>query len=77
VVVASYYCLFAVLGGTSAALALESLVAAAFVFVAIVGFRKNLWLVALALGSHGIFRFGPRPAHIQPGRAFLVAGLLP
>jgi hypothetical protein len=55
VVVASYYCLFAVMGGTSAALALESMVAAVFVFVAILGFRKNLWLVALALGSHGMF----------------------
>jgi hypothetical protein len=55
VVVASYYCLFAVMGGTTAALAVESLVAAAFVFVAMLGFRKNLWLVALALGAHGIF----------------------
>ena len=55
VVVASYYGLFAVLGGSNAALVLESLAAASFVFVAMVGFRTNLWLVVIALGAHGIF----------------------
>lgn len=55
IVIAALYGLFAVLGGSSAALALESLVGAAFIFVAILGFRTNLWLVAIALGTHGIF----------------------
>jgi hypothetical protein len=54
-VIASYYALFAVMGGSSSALAVESLVIAAFLFVAILGFRTNLWLVVMALASHGIF----------------------
>ena len=55
IVIALLYGLFAVMGGSSTALALESLVGAAFIFVAILGFRTNLWLVVIALGSHGIF----------------------
>ena len=54
-VIASYYVLFAVMGGSTPALALESLVVAAFLFVAILGFRTNLWLVVIALAAHGIF----------------------
>lgn len=54
-VIASYYGLFAVMGGSTPALALESLVIAAFLFVAILGFRTNLWLVVTALAAHGIF----------------------
>jgi hypothetical protein len=55
VVIASLYGLFAVMGASNAALLIESLVAAAFVFVAILGFKKNLWLVVIALALHGIF----------------------
>ena len=54
-VIASYYGLFAVMGGSTSALAGESLVIAAFLFVAVLGFRTNLWLVVIALASHGIF----------------------
>lgn len=54
-VIASYYGLFAVMGGTTQALAMESVAVAAFLFVAILGFRTNLWLVVVALASHGIF----------------------
>jgi hypothetical protein len=55
IVVASYYCLFAVMGGSTRALVLESLVAGAFVAAAVVGFRSSLWIVAIALGGHGLF----------------------
>ena len=55
VVIASLYGLFAVMGASNTALLLESLVAAAFVFVAILGFKKNLWFVVIALALHGIF----------------------
>ena len=54
-VIASYYGLFAVMGGSTQALAMESLVVAAFLFVAILGFRTNLWLVVGALALHGVF----------------------
>ena len=54
-VVASYYVLFAVMGGTVHALILESSVMAVFIVMAIVGFRFNLWIVVAALVGHGIF----------------------
>lgn len=52
IVVASYYDLFAVMGG-GAALDEEVVVTAAFLLAAVVGFRTNLWLVAIALAGHG------------------------
>lgn len=55
IVVASYYCLFAVMGGSTRALVLESLIAAAFVAAAIAGFRSSLWIAAIAIGGHGLF----------------------
>ena len=55
IVVASYYSLFAAIGASTRALVLESLVAVAFVAVAIRGFRSTLWLVVIALGAHGVF----------------------
>jgi hypothetical protein len=55
VVVASYYCLFAVMGASSHALLFETVVAAAFVAAAAVGFRSSLWIAAMALAAHGIF----------------------
>ena len=57
IVVASYYVLFAVRGGSAAALIGECVVMALFVGAAVVGFRRNLWVVAGALVAHGIFDF--------------------
>lgn len=57
IVIASYYCLFAVMGGSTAALATESVAATAFVLVSIAGFKRNLWFVCIALCAHGIFDF--------------------
>ncbi|HEY7404244.1 MAG TPA: hypothetical protein VIB39_12030 [Candidatus Angelobacter sp.] len=57
IVVATYYILFAVMGSSKPALALESLVAAAFLALAVAGFKKNLWLAAAALAGHGVFDF--------------------
>lgn len=57
VVVATYYILFAVMGSSSLALAKESVVAAAFLAVAVVGFKKSLWLIAAGLAGHGVFDF--------------------
>jgi hypothetical protein len=54
IVVASYYILFAVMGGSSHALVVESIVAAAFVGLVAVGFRYSLWLIVAGLASHGI-----------------------
>lgn len=54
VVVASYCCLFAVMGAPSSVLWLETVLAAAFVAAAAVGFRTSLWIVAIALAAHGL-----------------------
>ena len=57
VVVGHYYILFAVIGSSTPVLALESLAAAAFLALAVIGFKKSLWLTAAALAGHGIFDF--------------------
>jgi hypothetical protein len=53
IIVASYYVLFAVIGGSVQALIIELLIMACFVVAAVVG-MKHLWLVAAALVAHGI-----------------------
>jgi hypothetical protein len=53
IVIASYYVLFAIMGGGEA-LGGELLFAAAFLFAAIIGFRTNLWIVVVALVGHGV-----------------------
>ena len=55
IVVASYYALFAVMGGSLEALAAECVVIAGFIAVAILGFKRNPWLLAGALAAHGLF----------------------
>jgi hypothetical protein len=57
IVVATYYILFAVMGNSRQALAWELLIAGVFFVLAVVGFRKNLWLIVAALAGHGVFDF--------------------
>lgn len=54
VVIASYYGLFAVMGGSSA-LGLEAGVIVAFALAATLSFRTSLWIVVFALVGHGLF----------------------
>lgn len=54
-VVATYYVLFAAMGNSPRALVLESVIAAAFFALAVVGFKFNLWLIVAALAAHGVF----------------------
>lgn len=67
IVIASYYCLFAVMGASTRALVLESLVAGAFLAVAILGFRSSLWVVVIALGAHGVFDLAHGTVISNPG----------
>jgi hypothetical protein len=53
-VVAAYYVLFAVLGGSSTALTMDLLIGLAFVAAAVAGFRTSLWIVVAALAAHGL-----------------------
>jgi hypothetical protein len=57
IVIASYYVLFAVMGASGPILAIEIAVACGFAILAILGFTRNLWLVAAALIGHGAFDF--------------------
>ena len=56
-VIASYYILFAVMGSSTRALALECVPAGVFLALAVAGFKKNLWLIVAALAGHGVFDF--------------------
>jgi hypothetical protein len=55
IVIALLYSLFAVLGGSTRALVAESMVGVGFIALAVLGFRRSLWLVAAALALHGVF----------------------
>ncbi len=55
IVIAFYYALFAVMGGSSRVLALESIPIAVFVVASVAGFKYSLWFVVAALVGHGIF----------------------
>jgi hypothetical protein len=55
VVIASYYELFALMGGSPGALLAESLGLGAFALMALIGFRTSLWVVVAALATHGVF----------------------
>lgn len=66
-VVASYYALFAVMGASTHALVLESLVGAVFLAFAVAGFRWSLWIAAGALAAHGIFDLTHAAVISNPG----------
>lgn len=55
IVIATYYGLFAVIGGSFHALMLESVGIVAFFVMALIGFRFTLWWVVAALAAHGVF----------------------
>jgi len=57
VVVGHYYILFAVMASSTSALVAESLVATVFFGVAVIGFKKNMWLIVAGLAGHGVFDF--------------------
>ena len=66
-VIASYYVLFAVMGGSGHALVVETLVMTGFLLAALIGFKKNLWLVVAALAGHGVFDIFHGRAVANPG----------
>jgi hypothetical protein len=55
IVIASYYVLFAVMAASSRTLLIEIAVASGFLLLATLGYKKNLWLVAVAIAGHGVF----------------------
>jgi hypothetical protein len=57
IVIAFLYALFAAIGGSMQALAMESIPIAAFLAASIAGFKRSLWFVVAALAGHGVFDF--------------------
>ena len=54
IVIASYYCLFAVMGGSAHALIVETAIFAAFGALAVLGFKTNMGWIIAALAAHGV-----------------------
>ncbi len=52
-VIASYYILFAAMSGTHSTILIEAPIVGLFIVLAVIGYKKNLWLVAVALAGHG------------------------
>ncbi len=67
IVIASYYCLFAVVGGSNTALVNETIVAVVFVVIATIGFRTNLWIVAAGITGHGVMDIFHHLIIVNPG----------
>lgn len=55
IVVASYYGLFAIMGGSMRTLAAEAIPMVIFIGLAVAGFKRSGWLVAVGLIGHAIF----------------------
>jgi len=68
IVIATYYILFAVMGGSRESLLAECIPALAFVTMAALGFRKKApWLVVAGLAFHGVFDFFHDAVIANPG----------
>ena len=56
-VIASYYVLFAVMGGSRRAVLFEIVAASGFLLFAVLGFKRSLWFAVVAIVGHGVFDF--------------------
>src|ERR1043166_2114420 len=58
IVIAAYYVLFATMGASSySTLAIEIAVGLVFSGLAVLGFKKSMWLAAAGIAGHGFFDF--------------------
>ena len=67
VIVASYYDLFGVMGGSMHALVIESGFVIGFLLLAYLAFRFSAWLAVAGLAAHGIFDFFHGHVLANPG----------
>jgi hypothetical protein len=65
--IAVLYGLFAILGKSMTALGLESVIGAGFILTAVLGFKRDLWLVVAALAVHGVYDFFHGHVFANPG----------
>src|SRR6185295_10549726 len=66
-VIACIYPLFAVMGSSTHALVLDALVGGLFLVAALAGFKTSLWIVAVALGAHGLLDLVHETLIANPG----------
>lgn len=66
-VIAAYYVLFAVMGGSIQVVIVESAIALVFIGVALAGFKSTLWLVVVGLAVHGVFDLLHPHLYANPG----------
>src|SRR5205814_307156 len=66
-VIALIYGLFAVMSGSIPVLAKESIGITAFLFISVIGFKRNLWFVVGALVGHGVFDLFHGHLVLNPG----------
>ena len=55
IVIASYYVLFAIMGAEQGVIGWETAALILFGAAAVIGFKRNLWIVVAALCCHGVF----------------------
>jgi hypothetical protein len=67
IVIAALYSLFAIMAGAHSALLVEAGAGVVFVGAAVFGYKRSLWLVALALFAHGVFDHFHAQAIANPG----------
>jgi hypothetical protein len=67
IVIAALYSLFAIMAGAHSALLVEAGAGVVFVAAAVFGYKRSLWLVALALFAHGVFDYFRGPYIANPG----------
>ena len=67
IVIASFYVLFAPMAASGRILIIEIIAASVFLLAAVVGYKWNLWLVAVALVGHGVFDFSHHFLVENPG----------
>jgi len=67
IVAASYYVLFAVMAASGRTLIKEIAIASGFLLLAAIGYKRSLWLVAIALVGHGVFDIVHRLFIDNPG----------
>ena len=57
IVIAHYYVLFAILGGSTRSLVIETVVAMGFLLLAVFGFKSKFWLIPAGMVGHAVFDF--------------------
>lgn len=57
IVVATYYDIFAAIGGSSTAVMVEAILTLVFVALAVIGYKRNAWILVAGLAGHGLLDF--------------------